>query len=130
MASTRTRIKPIRITNETADYFENKPLNRIVENLMDLMKSGKVKFDGEKLIINGISSGQKKNDYESIAEMASLMKVTTEQLLSDMNELLENGELYYSGGKLRNPIYVDFENRFNENEREKILEKVMREYGK
>lgn len=130
MASTRTRIKPIRITNETADYFENKPLNRIVENLMDLMKSGKVKFDGEKLIINDISSVQKKNDYESIAEMASLMKVTTEQLLSDMNELLENGELYYSGGKLRNPIYEDFENRFNENEREKILEKVMREYGK
>ena len=130
MASTRTRIKPIRITNETADYFENKPLNRIVENLMDLMKSGKVKFDGEKLIINGVSSVQKKTDYESIAEMASLMKVTTEQLLSDMNDLLENGELYYSGGKLRNPIYEDFENRFNENEREKILEKVMREYGK
>lgn len=130
MASTRTRIKPIRITNETADYFENKPLNRIVENLMDLMKSGKVKFDGEKLVINGVSTEQKKTDYDSIAEMASLMKVTTEQLLSDVNELLENGELYYSGGKLRNPMYEDFENRFNENEREKILEKVMREYGK
>lgn len=71
-----------------------------------------------------------KTDYDSIAEMASLMKVTTEQLLSDMNDLLENGELYYSGGKLRNPMYEDFENRFNENEREKILEKVMREYGK
>lgn len=130
MASTRTRIKPIRITNETADYFENKPLNRIVENLMDLMKSGKVKFDGEKLVINGVPTEQKKTDYDSIAEMASLMKVTTEQLLSDVNELLENGELYYSGGKLRNPMYEDFENRFNENEREKILEKVMREYGK
>ena len=54
MASTRTRIKPIRVANETADYFEGKPLNRMVESLCELIQSGKIEFDGENLKVKGV----------------------------------------------------------------------------
>lgn len=50
-----------------------------------------------------------KTDYESIEEMANLMRVPTGQLLSCVKDLLERGELYYSKGKLRNPRYEEFE---------------------
>jgi len=53
MASTRTTSKGIRISNEAAEYFSDKPLNRMVEQLMELMRSGMVGFDGESLKITG-----------------------------------------------------------------------------
>lgn len=33
MSSKTTRVKSIRIKNETADFFRDKPLNRVVENV-------------------------------------------------------------------------------------------------
>lgn len=106
MASTTTRIKPIRIKNETADYFESKPLNRMVESLGDLLRLGKIRFDGENLIIKG----QTNVDLADISEMANLMRVSTEKLLGDIREELENGDLYYIDGKLRNARYTELEN--------------------
>lgn len=104
MASTITRIKTIRIKNETADYFEEKPLNRIVESLADLLQTGKVSFNGESLVVKGGNE-----DLTDIEEMAELMRVPMNKLLSDFRELLEEGTLYYANGKLINPRYSDFE---------------------
>lgn len=36
MSSKTTRVKTIRIKNETADFFKDKPLNRVVENVHHL----------------------------------------------------------------------------------------------
>lgn len=38
MSSKTTRVKTIRIKNETADFFKDKPLNKVVENVHDLAK--------------------------------------------------------------------------------------------
>ena len=124
MASTTTKIKPIRIKNETADYFENKPLNRMVESLEELMREGKIKFDGENLIIKGMTA--EKTDISSIEEMAGLMRVPTEKLLSDFRDLLEEGTLYYSNGKLVNPRYEEFERACEGRNIDKILESMVR----
>jgi len=106
MASTKTRIKPIRIKNETADYFENKPLNRMVESLEELLRSGKVRFDGENLIVKGSSANA---DLSDLAEMAELMRVSTEKILSDIKDMIEEGTLYYENGELINPRYAELE---------------------
>ena len=106
MASTKTRIKPIRIKNETADYFENKPLNRMVESLEEHLRNGKIRFDGEDLIIKGSDANV---DLSDLSEMANLMQVTTEKLLSDIKDLVEIGDIYYINNKLRNPKYAELE---------------------
>ena len=36
MSSKTTRVKTIRIKNETADFFEGKPLNKVVESVHTL----------------------------------------------------------------------------------------------
>lgn len=149
MGSTRTTTKTIRIANEVAEYFEKKPLNRAVESLYGLLTSGKLKFDGENLsvecthqnleksssgtpeIIEKVYTLDKnipKSDYESLAEMANLMRVSTDKLLSDFKDMIENGDLYYSGGKLRNPTYEEFENICESRGQkvENILTKVIR----
>ena len=129
MVSTTTRIKPIRIKNETADYFENQPLNRMVESLEELMKSGKIKFDGDNLVIKGLT--QEKTDITDIVEMAELMRVPMNKLLSDFRELLEEGTLYYENGKLINPRYSDFEDICEKKKQDidKTIANVVRQMG-
>ena len=128
MASSTTKIKTIRIKNETSDYFENKPLNRMVESLGELLQSGKMSFDGENLVIKGQKGEENvpKTDISAIEEMAGLMRVPTERLLSDFRDLLEEGTLYYSNGKLVNPRYEDFERACEGRNIDKILESMVR----
>lgn len=45
MSSTRTRSHSIRISNECSEYFKEKPLNRIVESLMEMFKDGTAYYD-------------------------------------------------------------------------------------
>ena len=127
MASTTTRIKPIRIKNETADYFEKRPLNRIVESLAENMQNGKVRFDGENLIFKGSDN----TDLSDISEMASLMRVPTETLLADFKKLLEDGTLYYSGNKLVNPHYEEFERLCEVKKQpiDKVIGNIIRQMG-
>ena len=128
MASSTTKIKTIRIKNETSDYFENKPLNRMVESLGELLQSGKMSFDGEDLVIKGQKGEENvpQTDISAIEEMAGLMRVPTDRLLSDFRDLLEEGTLYYSNGKLVNPRYEDFERACEGRNIDKILESMVR----
>ena len=152
MGSTRTTTKTIRIANEVAEYFEKKPLNRAVESLYGLLTSGKLKFDGENLsvecthqnreksssgtpeIIEKVYTPDKnipKSDYESLAEMANLMRVSTDKLLSDFKDMIENGDLYYSENRLVNPRYEDFEQlcRDRKQDPDKMMANVIRQMG-
>lgn len=72
-----------------------------------------------------------KTDYESIVEMANLMQVPIEKLLSDFRELLENGDLYYSGKKLVNPHYEEFERlcEIKKQPIDKMMGNIVRQMG-
>ena len=149
MGSSITTTRTIRITNETAEYFKEKPLNRAVESLYGLLSDGTLTFDGDEIKVGCVHQNQKnevknesvctpkteevctpkRDNYELIAEMAGLMRVDTEKVLRDIKDLMESGVLYYSNGVLRNSIYEEFEN-LCEAKRvpvEKVLTKVMRE---
>lgn len=97
MASTITRTKTIRIANETADYFEDKPLNRIVENVHELMKSGKASFDGQSLKFDVDTDVDTMNELE---EMALCFGMTGEELLHQTVESLNEGTVTVNEGKL------------------------------
>lgn len=97
MASTKTTVKTIRLTNETADFFEGKPLNRYVECLHSLIESGKVKMDGENLRVvkNGTSI------YDSVppevtanfADLDDILEGGVAGLMVAVNNLIEDGLL-------------------------------------
>ena len=104
MASTKTRIKPIRIANETADYFEGKPLNRMVESLHHLIETGKVSFDGEEIKIpDGVYSVNTNilNTMTDLEEIAIMCGMTLEDLAGQFCEMLNDGTLVVEGGVLK-----------------------------
>lgn len=147
MASTRTTTRTIRISNEVAEFFREKALNRAVESLYGLLTGGTLSFDGENLSVGCVHQNSEKSvkgtpensqkvctpdkDYESICEMASLMRVEPGVIIEQIKDLLESGELYVSGGRLVNPRYEDFESLCERKKLDvdKIIEKVIREYG-
>ena len=95
MASTKTTVKTIRLTNETADFFEGKPLNRYVECLHSLIESGKVKMDGDNLKVVGKS----KSIYDSVppevtanfADLDDILEGGVAGLMVAVNNLIEDG---------------------------------------
>ena len=101
MASTKTRIKPIRIANETADYFEGKPLNRMVESIHHLLERGDISFDGEEIKISGgVYSPSIINTMNDIEEMALCFGITLEEMAGQFCEMLNDGSLVVEGGVL------------------------------
>ena len=72
-----------------------------------------------------------KTDISDIEEMASLMRVPTETLLSDFRKLLEDGELYYSGNRLVNPHYEEFEQlcELKKQPIDKVMGNIIRQMG-
>lgn len=75
--------------------------------------------------------GTPKGNYELIDEMANLMRVSTEKLLDDIKGLLEEGNLYYSNGKLVNPRYEEFERlcELKKQDADKMINNVVRQMG-
>lgn len=55
MASSKTKVVALRVRNSTAEYFHDKPLNRIVESVHDLAEKKEIEIDkGEVKIIGNI----------------------------------------------------------------------------
>jgi hypothetical protein len=51
MSSKTTKVMAIRVKNETAEYFHDKPLNRIVESVHDLAKREEIKIEKGEVVI-------------------------------------------------------------------------------
>lgn len=54
MSSKVTKVMAIRVKNETADYFRDKPLNKVVENVHSLAERNEIEIKGNgDLVIHG-----------------------------------------------------------------------------
>ena len=51
MSSKTTTLKTIRIKNETAEFFKDKPLNRVVESVHCLTEEKKLEIKGDGKIV-------------------------------------------------------------------------------
>ena len=76
-----------------------------------------------------IEKKAEKTDLDSISEMAALMRVDVDYLLKLIKDLLENGDLVYSNGKLVNPTYEELEAVCDEKKinKENLIYKVIRD---
>ena len=102
MASTKTVSKGIRITNEAAEYFKDKPVNRMIECMIPLLESGELAFDGESLKISGNSGVHTKytDIVEEFDEMASCSGISLDDLVGGIFTLLEDGTLMIENGSI------------------------------
>ena len=118
MASTKTKVKPIRISNESAEYFEGKPLNRMVESLYEHLKGGKITFDGESLKAESVyteknekkSEASPNNDLKEIESMANFFGISLDEFLKMVCEGLTEGVLTIEKGKIVGTPDLDLEN--------------------
>lgn len=51
MSSKTTTLKTIRIKNETAEFFKDKPLNRVVESVHYLTEERKLEIKGDGKVV-------------------------------------------------------------------------------
>ena len=51
MSSKTTTLKTIRIKNETANFFKDKPLNRVVESVHNLAEEKKLEIKGDGKVV-------------------------------------------------------------------------------
>ena len=102
MASTKTISKGIRISNEAAEYFKDKPVNRMVESMIPLLENGSLTFDGESLKISGDSGVHTTITaiVEEFDEMASCSGISLDDLVNGIFTLLEDGTLMIENGSI------------------------------
>lgn len=126
MSSTKTVPKTIRIKNETAEYFRDKPLNRYVDGLCAYMISGEI--DGTD---DGISVHTKNQmDEESvhtnkqwisekvmrdIEQMCGLYGTSVDDFMEKICKAMNDGIVAYEDGDIvvYNPEEIDL-SRFKE----------------
>lgn len=94
MASSKTKIKPIRIANETEEYFSGKPLNRYVESLHHLIESGRLTISGEEIIVPHAYA------LAGLGEMADLCGMSVDEMAEQLYDLMDTGKIVFEEGRL------------------------------
>lgn len=104
MASSKTVSKGIRITNEAAEYFKDKPMNRMIESMIPLLESGELSFDGSELKIESGVHSQKGAGIDDLvsemSEMAVCMGMEPGELTEGLFHLLEDGQITIVGKEI------------------------------
>lgn len=125
MSSNKTRTRTIRISNECADYFADKPLNKAVEGIYELICDGRIRFAEEKIEIVGVHTedsekkSQKGEDQKDSPEMRDTIQMLTlygisfDKFLGMMHESLENGNITIEDGGLKTKDSLDLERLYD-----------------
>lgn len=110
MASSKTRTRTVRISNESADYFEKLPLNKVIEGVYTLISEKRIVFDGENLKISEKSGLTPNKDLEEIESMAVFFGFTLDEMLKMIYEGLNDGYLTVENGKIVGLPEVNLDN--------------------
>ncbi len=110
MASSKTRTRTVRISNESADYFEKLPLNKVIESVYTLISEKKATFDGESLKISEKSGLTPNKDLEEIDSMAKFFGMDGGELLKGVCAGLMDGNLTVENGKVVGVPEIDLDN--------------------
>lgn len=51
MSSTVTKVVSARVKNETAEYFRDKPLNKVIEGVHGLAKKSEIEIKGDGTVV-------------------------------------------------------------------------------
>lgn len=97
-----TKPKTIRMRNEAVEYFEGKPLNRMIESLMRYLEEGRIEeVDGE-LVVKGAFMVDKKivDDLELMGEMYGM---SFDDMFRELHRAMDEGEIDVEDGRFVYP---------------------------
>lgn len=126
MSSAKTVPKTIRIKNETAEYFRDKPLNRYVDGLCAYMISGEIGGTDDGISVH---TGKQMNEgsvhtnkqwisekvMRDIEQMCSLYGTSVDDFMEKICKAMNDGIVAYEDGDIvvYNPEEIDL-SRFKE----------------
>lgn len=86
-------LKTLRLRNETIEYFKGKPLNKVVDNLVELIKEGKIELDGEKLRVRGSLDGVPEDLIADIELIGKFDNMTMGEILKELHFALDREDI-------------------------------------
>ena len=86
-------LKTLRLKNETIEYFKGKPLNKVVDNLAELIKEGKIELDGEKLKVRGSLDGVPEELIADIELIGKFDNMTMGEILKELHIALDREDI-------------------------------------
>lgn len=86
-------LKTLRLRNETIEYFKGKPLNKVVDNLVELIKEGKIELDGEKLRVRGSLDGVPEELIADIELIGKFDNMTMGEILKELHLALDREDI-------------------------------------
>lgn len=97
-----TKPKTIRMRNEAVEYFEGKPLNRMIESLMRYLEEGRIEEVGGELVVKGAFMVDKKivDDLELMGEMYGM---SFDDMFRELHRAIDEGEIDVEDGRFVYP---------------------------
>lgn len=86
-------LKTLRLKNETIEYFRGKPLNKVVDNLADLIKEGKIELDGERIKVKGGIDGVPEELIADIELIGKFDNMTMGEILKELHFALDREDI-------------------------------------
>lgn len=88
--------------NEAVEYFEGKPLNRMIESLMRYLEEGRIEEVGGELVVKGAFMVDKKivDDLELMGEMYGM---SFDDMFRELHRAIDEGEIDIEDGRFVYP---------------------------
>ena len=100
--SYKTKPRTVRIKNEAVEYFEGKPLNRMIESLMEYMERGQIEYGEGGLEVKGAFMVDEAivKDLKMIGEMYDM---TFDDMFEELHRAIDEGEIDIEEGRFVYP---------------------------
>ena len=97
-----TRPITIRVRNEAAEFYEGKPLNRMIESLMEYIEMGQIEEVEGKLVVKGAFMVDKAI-VKDLELMCELYGITFDEMFTELHRAIDEGEIDVVEGRFKYP---------------------------
>ena len=98
-----SRPKTVRLRNETIEYFEGKPLNRLIESLAEKIEAGDIEISGEEIVVRKGIKGVTPELIKDLELIGKFEDMDFGKMFKELHRALDEGEIDIEGGRFVYP---------------------------
>lgn len=95
--------RTLRLRNETIEYFEGKPLNRLIDSLAEHIKDGSIEVRGEELSVRGGVDGVPGKVVKDLELIGKFEGMNFGEMFKELHRALDAGEIEIEDGRFIYP---------------------------